>query len=42
MYIAKRKQTHRCRKGTGGYQHGGGKWEGQYRGMEVRDTHYYV
>ena len=41
MYIAKQKQTHRCRKQTSGYQWGEGRWEGQDRGMGLRDTNYY-
>ena len=37
MYIAKQKQTHRYRKQTSRE-----KREGQTRGMELRDTNYYV
>ena len=42
MYIAKQKQTHRYRKQTSGYQRGEGREEEQIRGIELRDTNYYV
>ena len=42
MYIAVQKETHRRKKRTGGYQYRDGKCEGQYRGMGIRDSHYYT
>ena len=38
MNITKKKQTHRYREQTSGYQW----WEGQNRGRGVRGTDYYV
>ena len=41
MNITKRKQTHRYREQTSGYQWGEGR-EGQNRGGGVGDTNYWV
>ena len=38
--IIKKKQTHRHREQTNGYQWGGGRGEGQYRGRRLRGTNY--
>ena len=38
----KKKQTHRHREETSGYQRGEGSEEGQYRGRGLRGTNYYV
>ena len=38
--ITKKKQTHRYREQTGGYQWGEGRGEGQYRGRGLRGTNY--
>ena len=40
--ITKRKQTHRCREQTCGYQWGEGSRDGQYSGGGLRGTTYYV
>ena len=40
--ITKKKQTHRHREQTSGYQGGEGSREGQYRGMGLRGTNCYV
>ena len=42
MNIAKKKQTHRYRKQTSGYQWGEGSWEGQDRGWGLRGKNYHV
>ena len=42
MYKAKRKQTHRYRKQTNGYQKGKGRGKGRNRGMGLRNTNSYV
>ena len=42
MNITKEKQILRYREQTSGYQWGEGRWEGQDRGMGLRDTNYYV
>ena len=42
MYTTKRKESHRYRKQTGGYQWGKEVEEEQDRGMGLRDTYYYV
>ena len=39
---AKQKKIHRYRKQTSGQQWGEGRKEGQFMGMELRDTDYYV
>ena len=38
MNLTKKKQTHRCREQTSGYQWGEGGEEGQYRGRGLRGT----
>ena len=38
--ITKKKQTHRYREQTSGYQWGEGRGEGQYRGRGLRGTNY--
>ena len=38
--ITKKKQTHRYRGQTSGYQWGEGRGEGQDRGREVKGTNY--
>ena len=40
MYITKKKQTHRDREQTSGYQWREGRGEGQHRGGELRGTNY--
>ena len=40
--LKKKKQTHRYREQTSGYQLGEGRVEGQDRGRELRGTNYYV
>ena len=40
--IRKKKQTHRFREQTRGYQWGEGKGEGPERGRRLRGTNYYV
>ena len=40
--ITKKKQSHRYREQTSGYQWGAGKWKGKYRRGGLRDTNYYV
>ena len=40
--ITKKKQTHRYREQTSGYQWGEGSGEEQYRGKRLRGTNYYV
>ena len=42
MNTTKKKQTHRYREQTSGYQQGGGRGEGQERGKGLRDENYYV
>ena len=42
MNITKKKQTHRYRKQTGGYQRGEGRDEAQDKGRGLRGTNYYV
>ena len=42
VIITKKKQTHRYRKQTSGYQWGQGRREGQYRGRGVQGTNYHV
>ena len=42
MNITKKKQTHRQREQTSGYQKGEGSGEGQDRGRGLKDTNYYV
>ena len=42
MNITKKKQTHRYREQTSGYQWGELWGEGQYRGSGLRDTNYQV
>ena len=42
MNITKKKQTHRYRKQTCGYQWGEGSREGQERGRGLRGTNYYT
>ena len=42
MYIAKQKQTHRCRKQTSGYWWGVARGEGQDCGIGLRDTTYFI
>ena len=37
---AKQKQTHRYKKQTCDYQRGEERWEGQIRGLGLRDIHY--
>ena len=39
--LREKKQTHRYREQTSGYQLGEGRREGQYRGRGVRGTNYY-
>ena len=41
IYI-KKKQTHKCRKQTNGYQWDERRGEGQNMGVGLRDTSYYV
>ena len=38
MNITKKKQTHRYREQTSGYQWGEGRGEGQYRARRVKGT----
>ena len=38
--IAKKKQTHKYREQTSGYQWGEGRGEGQYRDRGIRGTNY--
>ena len=38
--ITKKKQTHRYREQTSGFQREEGKGAGQYRGRGLRDTNY--
>ena len=40
--IIKKKQIHRYREQTSGYQWREGSGEGQYKGRGLRDTNYYV
>ena len=40
--ITKKKQTHRYREQTSGYQWGEGSGEGQCRGRGLRGTNYYT
>ena len=40
--ITKKKQTHRYREQTSGYQWEEGRGEGQYRSRELSDANYYV
>ena len=42
VYITKKKQTHRYREQTSGYQLGERGGKEQYRGMGLRGTNYYV
>ena len=42
MYVAKYKQIHIYRKQTSAYHWGEGRKEGQFGGMGLRDTNYYV
>ena len=42
MNITTKKQTHRYRGQTSGYQWGKGRGEGQDKGMGLRGTNYYV
>ena len=42
LNITKKKQTHRYREHTGGYQWGEGRGEGQYRRRGLQGTNYYV
>ena len=41
-YTTKEKQAYRFREQTIGYLRGEGTQEGQYRGVRLRDTNYYV
>ena len=40
--VTKKKQTHRYREQSSGYQEGRGKDVGQNRGRGLRSTNYYV
>ena len=42
MNITKKKETHRYREQTSGYQWGEGNGEGQHRGRVLRGTNYYI
>ena len=42
MNITKKKQTHRYREQTSGYQWGEGRREEQYKGKGLTGTNYYV
>ena len=42
VMTTKKKQTHRYREQTSGYQWGEGRTEGIYGGKRLRDTNYYV
>ena len=42
LYFNLKKQTHRCREQTSGYQWGEGWVEGKYKGMGLRGTKYFV
>ena len=41
VYV-KQEQTHRHRKQPNDYQRGDGKWDGENKGMGLRDTNCYV
>ena len=40
--ITEKKQSHRCREQTSGYQWGQGRGEWQYKDRGLRGTNYYV
>ena len=42
MNITKKKQIHRYREQTSGYQWGDGKGEGRHRGRGLRGTNSYI